>query len=301
MRIKERCVFLVYFKLNITGLQHCVSPPPEGSIITESTDLPWMLSYFTSIKVLSSVSAVSGVYCLCLNPIRGKPEKQRSIESLFCWAFLLVLHILFLLLFSHSSWICRLIESSLGSVATKFNFFIHNLAQLRFSGLPANDEPILSFSPKTYTLKQEGRIVHASIFSFQKRYNPDKHYVSPSVLRLSWRFLCLCLNWRITDTCCLSPLQTYVVRIMREGQNEPQFVFRTFDEFQELHNKLTILFPLWKLPRLGQSCDLQPLYELYICCCHFHRIRHFISVLSKLKSGYWPLLSSRTPPLFSAA
>uniref|UniRef100_A0A3Q1B810 Phosphatidylinositol 4-phosphate 3-kinase C2 domain-containing subunit alpha n=1 Tax=Amphiprion ocellaris TaxID=80972 RepID=A0A3Q1B810_AMPOC len=111
----------------------------------------------------------------------------------------------------------RLIESSLGSVATKFNFFIHNLAQLRFSGLPASDEPILSFSPKTYTLKQEGRIIHASIFSFQKRYNPDKHY-------------------------------TYVVRILREGQNEPQFVFRTFDEFQELHNKLTILFPLWKLP-----------------------------------------------------
>ncbi|XP_028304937.1 phosphatidylinositol 4-phosphate 3-kinase C2 domain-containing subunit alpha isoform X2 [Gouania willdenowi] len=111
----------------------------------------------------------------------------------------------------------RLIESSLGSMATKFNFFIHNLAQLRFSGLPANDEPILSFSPKTYTLKQEGRILHASIFSFQKRYNPDKHY-------------------------------TYVVRILREGQNEPQFLFRTFDEFQELHNKLTILFPLWKLP-----------------------------------------------------
>ncbi|XP_061780799.1 phosphatidylinositol 4-phosphate 3-kinase C2 domain-containing subunit alpha [Nerophis lumbriciformis] len=111
----------------------------------------------------------------------------------------------------------RLIESSLGSVATKFNFFIHNLAQLRFSGLPANDEPILSFSPKTYTMKQEGRIVHASIFSFQKRYSPDKYY-------------------------------TYVVRLLRDGQNEPQFVFRTFDEFQELHNKLTILFPLWKLP-----------------------------------------------------
>ncbi|KAM4554198.1 phosphatidylinositol 4-phosphate 3-kinase C2 domain-containing subunit alpha [Fundulus diaphanus] len=111
----------------------------------------------------------------------------------------------------------RLIESSLGSIATKFNFFIHNLAQLRFSGLPANDEPILSFSPKTYTMKQDGRIVHASIFSFQKRYNPDKHY-------------------------------TYVVRLMRDGHNEAQFVFRTFDEFQELHNKLTIVFPLWKLP-----------------------------------------------------
>uniref|UniRef100_A0A673MCJ3 Phosphatidylinositol 4-phosphate 3-kinase C2 domain-containing subunit alpha-like n=1 Tax=Sinocyclocheilus rhinocerous TaxID=307959 RepID=A0A673MCJ3_9TELE len=111
----------------------------------------------------------------------------------------------------------RLIESSLGSVATKFNFFIHNLAQLRFSGLPSNDEPILSFAPRTYTMKQDGRIRDASVFSFQKRYNPDKHY-------------------------------TYVIRILREGQNEPQFVFRTFDEFQELHNKLTILFPLWKLP-----------------------------------------------------
>lgn len=72
----------------------------------------------------------------------------------------------------------RLIESSLGSVATKFNFFIHNLAQLRFSGLPSNDEPILSFSAKTYSLKQDGRIKQASVFTYQKRYNPDKHYVS---------------------------------------------------------------------------------------------------------------------------
>ncbi|KAM6358600.1 phosphatidylinositol 4-phosphate 3-kinase C2 domain-containing subunit alpha isoform 1-T3 [Alca torda] len=111
----------------------------------------------------------------------------------------------------------RLIESSLGSVATKFNFFIHNLAQLRFSGLPSNDEPILSFSAKTYSLKQDGRIKQVSVFTYQKRYNPDKYYI-------------------------------YVVRVLREGQVEPTFVFRTFDEFQELHNKLGILFPLWKLP-----------------------------------------------------
>lgn len=71
-----------------------------------------------------------------------------------------------------------MIESSLGSVATKFNFFIHNLAQLRFSGLPSNDEPILSFSAKTYSLKQDGRIKQVSVFTYQKRYNPDKHYVS---------------------------------------------------------------------------------------------------------------------------
>ncbi|KAG8438439.1 hypothetical protein GDO86_008934, partial [Hymenochirus boettgeri] len=110
----------------------------------------------------------------------------------------------------------RLIESSLGSVATKFNFFIHNLAQ-RFSGLPSNDEAILSFSPKTYSLKQDGRIKDASVFTYHKRYNPDKYYI-------------------------------YVVRVVREGQDDSTFVFRTFDEFQELHNKLSILFPLWKLP-----------------------------------------------------
>ncbi|KAE8606011.1 hypothetical protein XENTR_v10010566 [Xenopus tropicalis] len=110
----------------------------------------------------------------------------------------------------------RLIESSLGSVATKFNFFIHNLAQ-RFAGLPSNDEAILSFTPKTYSLKQDGRIKEATIFTYHKRYNPDKYYI-------------------------------YVVRVVREGQDNSAFIFRTFDEFQELHNKLSILFPLWKLP-----------------------------------------------------
>lgn len=62
-------------------------------------------------------------------------------------------------------------------MATKFNFFIHNLAQ-RFSGVPANDEAILSFSAKAYSLKQDGRIQEASIFTYHKRYNPDKYYVS---------------------------------------------------------------------------------------------------------------------------
>lgn len=56
------------------------------------------------------------------------------------------------------------------------------------------------------------------------------------LLLLSWFFLCVCFE------------QIYVVRVLREGQIEPTFVFRTFDEFQELHNKLGILFPLWKLP-----------------------------------------------------
>lgn len=97
----------------------------------------------------------------------------------------------------------RLIESSLGSVATKFNFFIHNLAQLRFSGLPSNDEPILSFSAKTYSLKQDGRIKQVSVFTYQKRYNPDKHYVSMwnlfalyATIFFPFFFFCCCLlSW----------------------------------------------------------------------------------------------------------
>ncbi|XP_006892140.1 PREDICTED: phosphatidylinositol 4-phosphate 3-kinase C2 domain-containing subunit alpha [Elephantulus edwardii] len=52
----------------------------------------------------------------------------------------------------------------------------------------------------------------------------------------------------ITLLYSIAKLKIYVVRILREGQLEPSFVFRTFDEFQELHNKLSIIFPLWKLP-----------------------------------------------------
>ena len=44
----------------------------------------------------------------------------------------------------------RMIESSLKSWFTQFNFFLHNLAQLRFSG-DHNDGELLSFIPRTYT------------------------------------------------------------------------------------------------------------------------------------------------------
>lgn len=92
----------------------------------------------------------------------------------------------------------------MGSVATKFNFFIHNLAQ-RFSGIPVTDEAILSFSPKAYSMKQDGRIREASIFTYHKRYNPDKYYVSVRIVvfmqirsslakNLNWSFSVLGVN-----------------------------------------------------------------------------------------------------------
>lgn len=44
----------------------------------------------------------------------------------------------------------RMIDSSLKSRFTQFNFFLHNLAQLRFTG-DHNDAELLSFVPKRYT------------------------------------------------------------------------------------------------------------------------------------------------------
>lgn len=44
----------------------------------------------------------------------------------------------------------KMIHISLKSWFTQFNFFLHNLAQLKFSGDESNGE-LLSFVPRTYT------------------------------------------------------------------------------------------------------------------------------------------------------
>lgn len=111
-----------------------------------------------------------------------------------------------------SDYFCRLIESSLGNIATKFNFFIHNLAQLRFTGLPSNDEPILSFSPKTYSFRQDGRIKEVSVFTYHKKYNPDKHYVS-LVFCICCPFYSLCwLCYKVSSICSFH-ISTYDPKI----------------------------------------------------------------------------------------
>lgn len=71
---------------------------------------------------------------------------------------------------------CRLIESSLGSVATKLNFFIHNLAQMKFLG--SDDRLTLSFAPRTHTLKSTGRISDVFLCRHEKVFHPNKGYVS---------------------------------------------------------------------------------------------------------------------------
>lgn len=80
------------------------------------------------------------------------------------------------ILFFPSSYTNRLIESSLGSVATKLNFFIHNLAQMKFTG--SDDRLTLSFAPRTHTLKSSGRITDVFLCRHEKIFHPNKGYVS---------------------------------------------------------------------------------------------------------------------------
>nr|CAD7442876.1 unnamed protein product [Timema bartmani] len=119
----------------------------------------------------------------------------------------------------------RMIEGSLKSWFTQFNFFLHNLAQLRFTG-DHNDGELLSFIPRTYTMQQEGRIRSVSIHGYQKRYDPEKYYV-------------------------------YILKVERENQPDPVYLFRLYKEFCELHQKLCIHFPLAKC---------------YRCIIHGHRL-----------------------------
>lgn len=64
-------------------------------------------------------------------------------------------------------------------MATKLNFFIHNLAQMKFTGSDAR--PTLSFAPRTHTLKASGRIRDVFLCRHEKIFNPSKGYVSGAV------------------------------------------------------------------------------------------------------------------------
>lgn len=43
------------------------------------------------------------------------------------------------------------------------------------------------------------------------------------------------------------------MKVQRESPGEVTFIQRTFEEFQELHNKLRLLFPSSLLPRYPQT------------------------------------------------
>ncbi|XP_060064523.1 phosphatidylinositol 4-phosphate 3-kinase C2 domain-containing subunit beta-like, partial [Ylistrum balloti] len=111
----------------------------------------------------------------------------------------------------------RMIEDSLKSVFTPINFFIHNLAQLKFSS--HQEGALLSFVPKTYSANTDGKLEHVSLHSYQKRYEPEKHYI-------------------------------FIFKVLRENQKLPSYVFRHYSELMEFRSRLVELFPLVNWPIL---------------------------------------------------
>ncbi|CAL1535122.1 unnamed protein product [Lymnaea stagnalis] len=109
----------------------------------------------------------------------------------------------------------RMIEESMKSVFTQFNFFIHNLAQMKFSS--HNEGTLLSFVPKAYSKETDGKITRADLTNFEKRYTPEKHYI-------------------------------FILKIEREHVKLPTYVFRHFSEFVEFRDKLYEMFPLITWP-----------------------------------------------------
>jgi phosphatidylinositol-4-phosphate 3-kinase len=109
----------------------------------------------------------------------------------------------------------RMIEDSLRSVFTQFNFFIHNLGQMKFSS--HQEGALLSFVSKTYSSNTDGKISSVIVHNYQKRYQPDKHYI-------------------------------FIFKVERDNQKVPTYIFRHFSEFLEFRNKVVDLFPLTAWP-----------------------------------------------------
>lgn len=69
-----------------------------------------------------------------------------------------------------------------------------------------------------YSIAQEGKIVRVEVYGCQKRYDPEKYYV-------------------------------YILKVFRENQRDPSYLFRSYKELSEFQQKLLILFPLAKFLR----------------------------------------------------
>ena len=83
----------------------------------------------------------------------------------------------------------------------------------------------MSFAPEIHSYKEEeGKLVSASIVGFQKRYNPEKFYM-------------------------------YCVKVVREIgiSKKTLYIFRTYNEFEELHTKLSYNFSSSQLPWFSKN------------------------------------------------
>lgn len=115
----------------------------------------------------------------------------------------------------------KLIDECLHSRSAQVNFFIHNLAQLRFSN-DNSKQTLLSFVPKTFTILTDGKIESLRIVHLYKKYEPEKQYY-------------------------------YLVQVKRFGQPDVTTVTRTFREFSELQMKLNYAFPSYRFHDISKS------------------------------------------------
>ncbi|XP_064214165.1 phosphatidylinositol 4-phosphate 3-kinase C2 domain-containing subunit alpha isoform X1 [Tribolium castaneum] len=148
-----------------------------------------------------------------------------------------------------AAYFARLIESSLKSWFTQFNFFLHNLAQMKF-GSDHDQGSLLTFVPKRYSMATDGKLVHVQVVSYKKRYDPDKYYV-------------------------------YVLRVTREGDKSDMEIHRTYKEFCELHQKLCIYFPLAKLHSLTTGLHVGRSNIKQVAEKRYQEVSSFITSLFK--------------------
>ena len=119
----------------------------------------------------------------------------------------------------------RLIQTSVKSKFTQFNFFLHNLAQLRYTTDHQSSGDLLSFVSKTHNILEDGRIENVDVLGYQKRYDPEKYYL-------------------------------YVVRVERQCRIQSRNILRTYKEFCEFHQKLCLYFPLAKVYSLPSGLHI---------------------------------------------
>merc|ERR1719204_887220 len=119
----------------------------------------------------------------------------------------------------------QLIHESMSSMSTQLNFFVHNLAQLKFGTEQTSEDEMLSFIPKRYSMSAEGRIQAVEVHGIQKRYDQEKYYV-------------------------------FILKVTRLREKVPTYIFRTYKEFYEFHSRLCTLYPLSKFHSLPKGLSI---------------------------------------------
>lgn len=79
-------------------------------------------------------------------------------------------------------------------------------------------ERVVEIGIFVHRMAQDGRLKSVTVHGFQKRYDLEKYY-------------------------------TFILIVTRKSQPDPAYLFRSYKEFTEFHQKLCVHYPLAKLHR----------------------------------------------------